>query len=460
MNSVWLREALESEASAQVERLDGDRRADVCIVGGGFTGLWTAFELKTREPSLDVVVVEKTVCGAGGSGANAGFAISLWFQFQLLESICGTEEALRLCRASVDTIGELGEFSKHHSLNTQWRQSGAIWGATCELQSGHWDRILDALEKHQVHHVKPVGRGRITELTGTTAHIAGVLDESTALIHPGFLVRGLRRVVLDLGVKIFEHTAMVALGRTRPPTVRTPTGTITADKVVLGLYGWSLALPELHAGAMVIFSDAVMTEPVPGELESLGWRDGPGLMDSRTFVEGCRNTADGRVFWSKAGGALPYGGRMDPHMNRSSRSLETMRNVMRAIYPTLADRPILGTWAGPIDRSKSGLPMFGTLPSCPDILFGYGYSGAGIVLSRMGSRILASLALESEDEWSNAGLVSAPVRSFPPEPFRYLGARFVRSAIARKDRLDHEGRQVGPITNFLLRYKPASYKPT
>ena len=153
-------------------------------------------------------------------------------------------------------------------------------------------------------------------------------------------------MVLDLGVKIYEHTPMVALGRTRPPTVNTPYGTITAGKVVLGLYGWSLALPELNAGAMVIFSDAVMTEALPDELDSLGWREGPGLMDSRTFVEGYRATADGRVFWSKAGGALPYGGRMEPHMNQTTRSLESMRNVMRAVYPTLADRPILGTWGG------------------------------------------------------------------------------------------------------------------
>ena len=460
MTSVWLREAVESEQSSHAERLDGDRTADICIVGGGFTGLWTAFELKTRNPSLDVVLIEKTICGAGGSGANAGFALSLWFQFQSLETLCGTEEALRLCRASVDTIGELGEFSERHAINTQWRRSGSIWGATCERQSGHWNPILEALQKHQVHLFKPLSQEQITELTGSTAHIAGVLDESTALIHPGYLVRGLRRVVLDLGVKIYEHTPMVALGRTRPPAVKTPYGTITANKVVLGLYGWSLMLPELSAGAMVIFSDAVMTEPVADELDSLGWREGPGIMDSRIFVEGCRNTMDGRIFLSKAGGALPYGGHMDPHMEQSYYSVETMREVLKSIFPTLADRPFAGTWSGPIDRSKNGLPMFGALPTCPDILFGYGYSGSGLVLSRLGSRILASLAMGTDDEWSNAGLVSAPKRSFPPEPFRYLGGRFVRSAIARKDRFDHEGRNVGPITNFLLRFKPASYKPT
>ena len=460
MSSVWLREAIESEKSSDTEPLDGDRHADVCVVGGGFTGLWTAFELKNRDPTLDVVVVEKSVCGAGGSGANAGYAISLWFQFQLLETLCGTDEALRLCRFSVETITELGEFSERYSISSQWQRNGSIWGATCELQSGHWHPILEALEKHQVHHFKPLDREQISGLTGSKSHIAGVLDETTALIHPGFLVRGLRQVVRDLGVKIYEHTPMTALGRTRPPTVKTPRGTITANKVVLGLYGWSLMLPELNAGAMVIFSDVIMTKPVPDELEALGWRNGPGLMDSRTFIEGYRNTADDRVLLSKAGGALPYGGNMDPHMGRPYRSIATLRKILRTIHPTLADSPLAGTWSGPIDRSKNGLPMFGALPTCPDILFGYGYSGSGVVLSRMGSRMLASLALESNDEWSNAGLVGPPARSFPPEPFRYFGGRLVRSAIARKDRLDHEGRQVGPITKYLLRFKPASYKPT
>lgn len=460
MGSFWLQEAINNENTVNEQRLDGDLSADVCIVGGGFTGLWTAFELKSRDPSLDIVLIEKTRCGAGASGANAGFALSLWVQFQLLETLCGTEEALRLCRSSVETIAEIGEFSKRFSIDSQWSQRGSIWGATCDRQSGHWNPIVDALEKHQVHHFKRLDRDEIMALTGTRAHIAGLLDHSSALVHPGFLVRGLRRVVRDLGVKIYEHTPMQALGRTRPPTVHTPYGVITANKVVLGLYGWSLMVRELSAGAMVIFSDAVMTEPVPQALETLGWRDGPGLNDSNIFVEGYRNTADGRVFFSKAGGALPYGARMEPHLERSYRSEQTMREVLRSTFPTLADSRFAGSWSGPIDRSKNGLPMFGALPSCPDIVFGYGYSGAGIVLSRIGSRILASLVMGSDDEWANAGLVSALKRSFPPEPFRYIGGRFVRSAIARKDRLDHAGRQVGLITKFLLRYKPASFKPT
>ena len=118
------------------------------------------------------------------------------------------------------------------------------------------------------------------------------------------------------------------------------------------------------------------------------------------------------------------------------------------------------TWPGPIDRTRDGLPMFGALPNAPDVLYGYGYSGAGIVLSKLGSQILASLALEQDDPWTRGGLVRPVARGFPPEPIRYVGAHMVHRAIERKDRLDHEGRQAGPVTRTLLKFKPQSYKPT
>ena len=120
----------------------------------------------------------------------------------------------------------------------------------------------------------------------------------------------------------------------------------------------------------------------------------------------------------------------------------------------------LESWGAVFDRTKDGLPMFGPLSTCPDVYYGYGYSGSGIILSRLGSKILASLVSEKKDEWSGSGLVRAVGKAFPPEPFRYIGSRFVRAAIERKDNLDHIGRRVGPLTQFWLRFKPSSYKPS
>ena len=460
MSSVWLQQALNAEGQSHSIQLDESQSVDVCIVGGGFTGLWTAYELKQRHPELDIVLIEKHICGAGASGANAGYAVSLWIQLQLLEKVCGTEEALRLCHASEAVIDEISALSNKHQIDTQLRRTGAIWGATCEAQSGHWDSAIDLLQKHQIHHLQRLSQAEIENLTGTSSHVAGVFDKGTTLLHPGHLVRGLRRLVIALGVRIYENTAMIRLIRSQPPKIVTPSGTITASKVVLGMYGWSLGISELSPGAMVIFSDALMSEPIPDKLSRLGGSDAPALMDSRIFVQAQRTTADGRIMWTKAGGALPFKDRLESHTSKPYRSIDEMRAELEKIYPTLRDIKIAGSWAGPIDRTKDGLPMFGPLSTCPDVYYGYGYSGSGIILSRLGSKILASLVSETKDEWARSGLVRAVGKAFPSEPFRYIGSRFVRAAIERKDNLDHIGRRVGPLTQFWLRFKPSSYKPS
>ena len=210
----------------------------------------------------------------------------------------------------------------------------------------------------------------------------------------------------------------------------------------------------------MIGTDAIATVPIPERLDAVGWTEGPALMDSRIFVEACRTTADGRVVFSKAGGVLPFGSRLDGRFDKPGRPVEALRDVLRSIYPSLGDAPVDRIWSAPIDRSKNGLPLFGRLPTCPDILYGYGYSGSGIVLSMLGGRILSSLALDRDDEWSGSGLVRPVPRDFPPEPFRYIGGLMVRAAIERKDRLDHEGRRAGRLTETLVALKPGSYKPT
>jgi glycine/D-amino acid oxidase-like deaminating enzyme len=460
MTSVWLQDAIATEIVLPADVLDGDLRVDVAIVGGGYTGLWTAIELKSREPGLDVAVIERDVCGAGASGANAGFALSIWMAVAALAKRGGEEEAVRLCRASDAAINEIESLASAHGIDAQVDRRGVFWGATCPMQSGHWDRMLETVARYQIRHYRVMDGEEIRAGTGAANYVAGVLDTSSALIHPGHLVRGLRRLAIEKGVRIFEHTAMTELKRGRPPAVVTPRGTVTADKVVLGIYGWSLQVPELRPAIMVICTDAVMTQPMPERIAASGWRDYPGLTDSRIFVEAQRTTADGRVMWTKAGGRLPFGARLDAALVTPHKSVAQMRALLREVYPDLADAPIAGTWSGPIDRSRTGLPLFGRLPTCPDILYGYGYSGAGIVLSRLGSKILASLALDTDDAWSSGPLVRAPDRAYPPEPIRWVGGHMVHAAIARKDRLDHEGRKTGPVTDLLLKFKPPSYKPT
>ncbi|MBJ26838.1 MAG: hypothetical protein CL567_04165 [Alphaproteobacteria bacterium] len=460
MQSPWLQQALLSESAHNITPLDRDLKVDVVIVGGGYTGLWTAIELKNRDPSMDVAIIEKDICGAGASAANAGFALPMWLQLPLLEKISNTSKAIHIGRASIAAIDDIREISLSNDIDTQISHSNTIWGATCEKQSGHWDKMLSLMEAFQVHSYQVLDKHKIQQMTGSDSLIAGVIDTASIMIHPGNLVRGLRRVALNKGVRIFEKTPMTKLGRTTPPTVKTTKGKITARKVVLAMYGWSLSIPELRRSAMVMFTDAAMTVPIPDKLRDIGFYDAPGFTDSRTFIESIRPTSDGRVMLTKSGGWLPFGDRLDACPEYTCRSENELRRVLESYHPSLKDVEIEGTWCGPIDRTMDGLPTFGRLPTCPHIVFGYGYSGAGIVPSRVGSHILASLVQDLKDEWTSCPLVRPLKKDFPNEPFRWIGGHIVKSAIERKDRLDHEGLAVGPITKFWLQFTPKSYKPS
>ncbi len=454
--SFWQQQAL-AEDGAVSPSLSEDTRADICIVGGGFTGLWTALRLKEQAPDLDIILIEGKQCGAGGSGANAGYALPLWASFPMLQALYGPDEALRLCRASSAALEEIDALSNQHDADIGLARNGVIWGATCSRQAGHWDETVAALERYQIAHYEPLTGADIQQRTGSPAYVAGVLEASGATLHPGRLVRLLRRAVLAAGVRIHENTRMVDLDRARPVSIRTPGGVITADRVVLAIYAWSAGVHELSREIAVICSDAMVSVPQSDAIAAQGWQDGPALFDSRTFTEGTRTTPDGRVLFNKAGGRMALGGNINGALARPGQTSQELRAMLASHMPGLADAPISHAWSGAVDRTRSGLPMFGRLPGSPHILYGFGYSGRGILTTVVGSRILAALTLETDDAWASSGFVQEPQRAYPPEPLRFVGGWAVRRAIARKDALDHEDRNTGPVTTALYNLKPGRW---
>ena len=341
-----------AEDDALAPALDGDRHCDVCVVGGGYTGLWTAIHLKQAAPATDVVLIEARRCGNGGSGANAGFAVPLWAHFPVLRHMCGTDEALRLGRASVAAIDDIETLCRRHGVDAGLRRNGTIWGATCPAHLGVWNDLVDALEPYQIHPYRHLNGERITALTGARTFVGGVLEPGNATVHPGRLVRALRQIALELGVEIHEGTPMRRLHRESPPRVETPSGTITAERVVLALYAWSAALPELRPSVAVICTDLMVSEPQPERIEAAGWTGGPALMSAHTFTEALRTTADGRVLYNKSGGALAFGARIDVALERPGHSRPPDARPLRSTPPPTcrgADRT-------PMERPHRSIP--------------------------------------------------------------------------------------------------------
>jgi len=459
VRSLWLQEAL-AGCEGEGAELRGDERADVCIVGGGYTGLWTALRIKELEPALDVVLVEADVCGGGASGRNGGFVLSWWPKFHTLATLCGAEEALRLARASADSVADIGKFCADNGIDAHYHLDGYLWAATNQAQVGSWRPVTAELDRVGAQPFVELSAEETARRSGSPVHLAGAFEATSAIVQPALLARGLRRVAMERGVRVFERSPMTELDRRASgPTVRTPSGSVAAGRVVVAMNAWAARFAEVRRRIVVVGSDIVATEPAPGRLAEIGWADGLSISDSRLLVHYYRTTDDGRIAFGKGGGALAFGPRVGSRFEGESRRRGVVEPAFRRTYPMLSDLRITSTWTGPIDRTRTGLPFFWPLGGRPDVFVGVGYSGNGVGPSHLGGRILASLALGRDDEWAGCGLVRPPVGRFPLEPARFVGGHLVREAIARKERAEDGGRPVDRLTKALVRLAPAGLVP-
>ncbi len=440
VRSYWLREALAREP-ARVEPLSGDLRCDVCIVGGGYTGMWTALHIKAIDPAVEVAIIERDICGGGASGRNGGFVLTWSSKAPLLLGICGAQETARLIRESEKAVAAIGAFCAEHGIDAHFRQDGWLWTATSRAQLDAWRGALDVLDRLGLHPFQELPADEVARRAASPRHLAGVYEATPATVQPALLARGLRRVCEERGVRIHEATPMTGLMPSSRPLVDPPNGRVLAEKVVLALNAWAHELPAFRRTVVPICVDAFATEPIPDRLAAMGWTDGMSISDSRMLLDYYRTTLDGRIAYGKGGGGLPFAGRLGSRYDSASlRTAEVHAGMLRN-YPELADVAVAAAWRGPATRTATGLPMFGRMAGAPAVLYGHGYIGNGVGPSYNGGRILASLALERQDEWSACPLVGATGPAFPPEPFRYLGGTLIRAAVRRKDRAEDMERQ-------------------
>ena len=458
MRSYWLQQALAHDA-AVITPLEGDLRTDICIVGGGFTGLWTALCLKEHDPSLDIAIIEADICGGGASGRNGGFAMTWMSKAATVIKLCGAQEGVRLLRESHNAVAAIGQFCTDHDIDCHFRHDGWLWTAGNAVQVGAWSETLEQLDKLGIDAFEQLDADEVARRTGSEAHIGAVFERAIATVQPALLARGLRRVVAERGVAIYEQTKMTRLIRETTPRVKTKRGTVTATRAILALNAWAHELPEFRRSIIPIGPSAFVTEPAPERLAELGLSDGVAISDSHMLVNYYRTTRDGRLAWGKGGGPIPFAGRVGTNYDGPAPRPGLARSQLVRYYPSLSDLKIATTWSGPATRTDTGLPSFGRLPHAPAILYGHGYTGNGVGPSYLGGRILASLALDLDDEWANTPLVRMPRAFLPPEPIRYIGGQMVRAAAQAKDLAEDAGRKPGRLVNKLAALAPAGLAP-
>jgi glycine/D-amino acid oxidase-like deaminating enzyme len=455
--SLWLQEALrdEGEAGESLELLE-DIEADVCIVGGGYTGLWAALRIKELKPEAEVVLVEADICGGGPSGRNGGFALSWWPKIETLRKRVGKEEALRLVRASEDAITEIGEFCEREGVDAHFRRGGWLWTATSPAQVGSWEGAVRIAEEYGAYPFELLSAEEVQARTGSRVHLGAAFEAGAATVQPALLARGLRRVALARGVRIHERTPMVELDR-EDGVVRTPSGSVRAGALVLALNAWAIKIRELSRALVAVSSDIVATEPMPERLKESGWTRGEAISNCRLLVHYYRTTTDGRVAFGRGGGRMAFGGRVNSNFDFNESQTKGLKDDLVHYVPAAAGVPVTNAWGGPIDRTADGFPLCGRLPGRVPIFYATGYSGNGVAPSLTLAKVVASSALQLEDEWSTSGLNSGIPARFPPEPVRFLGGLVVRAAVRRKEGREDRGLTCDPVTGAVAGLAPQGF---
>ena len=451
--SWWLREALAAEPDpAPAPPLTGEVDAEVAIIGGGYTGLWTAYFLSERAPGARIVLLEQDICGGGPSGRNGGFVHGWWENLPDLARRYGREGALAIAREADEVVDGIGDWCTRHGVDAWFTKAGYMRVNAFPARERDWDGEVAELRELGVgDELRSMDADEVQRVCASPAFRDGLWMRSAASIQPARLARGLRRVLLERGVRIHEETRVRSLSAgSGHLQLVTDDGRVFADQVVLAINAWASGWPGFRSRLLAWGSYMVATEPIPERLAELGWTGGELLSDSRFTISYFRTTNDGRIAFGGGVGAAGYDGRIGATFTHDQHAIARVAANFRHLLPMLRDVRLEDAWGGPIDITGHRFPEIGSTHD-GRMHFAHGFAGNGVGPSRLAGRILATLVDGAEPSLAALPFVGRRQPFLPPEPFRYIGARMIREALIREDDALDAGRRPAWFLKLIAR---------
>jgi glycine/D-amino acid oxidase-like deaminating enzyme len=456
--SFWLQEALAADPGHPAPTLDGRYAADVCVVGGGFAGLWTAVELSRREPSMRIALVESDICGGGASGRNGGFLSSSWWDLPSLCRIYGDEPGVRYATLVADQVADVGRWLAEHGVDAWFHHDGVLGARTGTWQGGGavGNDVSFAGRMGVGDRMVPLTADECRGYADSSRFVGGHFIADSATVQPARLARGLRRVALEQGVTIFERSPVVGVERGRPAVVRTEAGAVRADQVVLTIGAWAAGWRGFGRSFATIADYMVVTEPIPERLKEIGWTTHVGVADGREMLYYVRTTDDDRIAIGGGTTGVIYGGAIGRSATHDRRIAEASARGLLWLFPQLEGVRFTHAWGGPIDQTASFTPFFRTLRP-GNVHAGLGFSGHGLAQTKIGGSILSSLVQGVHDEWTSLPVVGPEVAKVPPEPLRWPLVRAAVWGLETGDAREDAGGRRGPL-RALVGEAPIRYR--
>lgn len=451
--SFWLETA--GEPLVARPALAHSSEVDVAILGGGYTGLWTAYYLLRQNPGLSVAVVEKEIVGFGASGRNGGWCSSKFpVSPGMLEHRYGKKLARELMLAMQASVDEIARFCEEEHVDAHFHKGGILTLARGEHQLrliheshagyerlglGGQYRLLSADEAKE--HLK------VTKVRGA------LYATENASVHPGRLVRGLAHAVERYGGVIYEQTEVQDFVEGGDLRLLTPGGELRTRKaIVLAGEAYLSRLSKLHRSILPVYSLISLTEPLTSEKWSqIGWQNRESVASAKLTVDYLTRTADGRILFGSRGAPYRFGSRIT---DKQDRHLETHARIQRTViewFPMLEGIKFTHNWGGPVGMPRDWMPMASFDPATR-VATARGYTGQGVSTTNLTGRILAELILGKQTELGTLPMAQRTSPNWEPEPLRWLAVRYAQNAFLRIDEAAEQGRRRpldSPIAEFL-----------
>ncbi|MFT4030261.1 MAG: FAD-dependent oxidoreductase [Protaetiibacter sp.] len=407
--------------------LDQDADADVVIVGGGLTGLWTAWYLRERDPAARILVLEKEIAGFGASGRNGGWCSALFPRSTAsLAKTHGRGAALTMRRAMIDTVAEVGRAASDAGIDCDYARAGTVVYARSAVQerAARAD-VAEAAE----YGADPLAWWDADRVRAAGAR-GGVFDPNCARLHPAKLVRGLARALEARGVRIAEGTTVT---RVDPGQVETDRGLVSCDRVVLAVEGYGARLAQTHRRILPLYSLMIATEPLPAAFwEETGIPHGRTFSDYRHLLIYGQRTADDRFAFGGRGARYHFGSAIRPEYDRVERVFSHLRRALGELFPAIGDAAVTHRWGGPLGVPRDWHAAV-RYDSATRIGWAGGYVGDGLSTTNLAGRTLADLLTGADTELTRLPWVGHRSPDWELEPLRFLGANAGLAAMTAAD---------------------------
>jgi glycine/D-amino acid oxidase-like deaminating enzyme len=420
--------------------LVGDIGADLCVVGAGYTGLWTALLAKERDPNREVVVVEQYETGAGASGRNGGFC-----SYSLTHGFANgmrrfAEEMDVIERLGRENLNEIEATIRRYDIECDWERTGELRVALAswQLHDMHEEAVL---RNAMGDHVEVLSRDEIRARVHSPLYEGGIFDhDGTALVDPARLVWGLEKACLSLGVKIFEHSQVAWLEDVEDAVrVHTPYGAVTSARVALATNVFTSLIRKARKYVVPVYDYQLVTEPLtPAQLESIGWQGREGVADAGNQFHYYRMTKDQSILWGGYDTIYNFRGKVRREYEFNADTYATLAGHFLKTFPQLAGIKFTHAWGGAIDTCTRFSPFWGTAHG-GKVAYVLGYTGLGVGSTRFGAATMLDLLDGEDSERTRLTMVKKKPIPFPPEPFRWVFIRLSQWAIKSAD--EHEGRR-------------------